>query len=199
MRKIIPILSIAILVIFSVLFFIRDDREININKDISVESMDIKQLTPLVSPYVSEYYDNEDYHLGGVSIQSTNGLKGEIKLTFASDSGSKSEVVEVQLDSELNKLISLTSLGTDDVLNPPGVIHPESWNYDYTQAFDIAKKFLLEKNNKLEYDQVLVSTKNRNSEYWEFRFQNLKSFETYWCFVDPYTGQVIDSGLTKTK
>lgn len=197
MRKTVTILIIAILFIFSIFYFLKNDREVSINKEISIESININQLMDIVTPYVTDYFYNENYHLVEVFIRTKDGLKGEIRLLFASDA-LKAEVVEVVLDSEINKLISIASLGNDDILNP-GVIHPESWNYDYTQAFDIATKFLLEKNNKLEYDQVLVSTKNRNKEYWEFRFQNLKSFETYWCFVEPYTGQVIDTGLTKTK
>lgn len=144
MKKIITILLISVIAIFSLMLFIKDNREVSINKEIPGKSKDIKQLTELVSSYLSEYYHDNNYHLGEVSIQSKSNLEGEIRLIFASDNDSKSEVVEVLLDTEINKAISLTSLGTDDVLNP-GVIYPEDWSFNYYEAHNIAKDYLIGK------------------------------------------------------
>lgn len=188
MKKYVVYLGILIAITAIFLYF-KDSKKMDINENISNELITVNDFNATISPYVSKYFGHTHYYLGDIWVLANKELKGEIRLTFVSTARG-AEIVEVLLDTKAKKIMTLTSLGNDDVLRKNEMFTDE-WQIDYAEAATISSKLL---NKDADYNQVLIEAVNREVKFWKVRFQNTATGQTYWFDISSKDGTVLDSG-----
>lgn len=101
-----------------------------INKDIPNHSVSVKEIERLVGPYVKQYWEDREYHLGAIYMFLNENLEGEVSLTYADESSTSSpNVIEVTVNTIESKIVSIEKMGNNSKLDP-GRIDFNQWKID---------------------------------------------------------------------
>lgn len=168
-----------------------------IDKDIPSHSVSIKEIEKLVDPYVKKHWEGKEFHLGAINMFLNENLEGEVSLTYA-DESSKSEpnVIEVEINTVENKIVSLNRMGSNSKLDP-GRIEFHNWNIDSDEAFRIIED-IFKSQSGFRYDKVIIASNNiylYDKEVWKVKMYDFNNKLEYRGTINPYTGEVIESGM----
>lgn len=188
---------ILLIILLSIFLYLRNSNQEEINSNLILKENTLNEIVNQVSPYVTKYYGNSNYHLGKIAFSGDDQLKGELRLTFARTTSKKLEPVEVLVNTFTNKIINLESIGNEENLDP-GEIFYKKWKVDYNDAYVIAKKSFV-KDFNLNYDKVLIVSDNFDEELLKVTLYDSVSKKAYWYKIDPYSGKEINFGVIQQK
>jgi hypothetical protein len=170
-----------------------------INKDIPSHSVSVKEIVRLVDPHVKRYWERKEYHLGEIFMFLNEKLEGEVSLTYADESSKSSpNVIGVTVNTIENKIVSIKRMGSNSKIDP-GRINFHKWKIDSDEAFRITED-IFKTQNGFQYDKVIIESNNiyhHTMEVWNVSIYNFNNKLEYWGTINPYTGEVIESGISK--
>jgi hypothetical protein len=170
-----------------------------IDKDIPSHIVSVKEIERLVAPYVNQYWEGREYHLGAIYMFLNENLEGEVSLTYADESSTTSpNVIAVTVDTIENKIVNIKKMGSNSKLDP-GRIDFNQWKIDSDEAFRITES-IFKAQNGFRYDEIIIRTNNiylHDNEVWKIKMYDFNNKIEYRSTISPYSGEVIESGKDK--